>query len=901
MKIPVSPRHLPLVREVDVVVAGGTVAAAAAALAARAAGANVLLAAPRMYLGDDLCGSLRLWCDQLPEEASPLLQAVFNGRLTTTPLRVKRVLEDRLLAAGVEILLGCLPVGSLLAADGEIAGVVLANRAGRQAVAAKAVVSVSRPVAGAGFSRVVLGGTPASALPVRSVPSGLNVHGTEPVYHEYDLPLSLSADTPAGWAELEQQARDLTYHEGQLRAAEMVYVRDGQTACGPALTLSRRTAEAAGRRAGGRAAALAAQRRPTELRVSVSSAAAGAGELDLAERRNGLRLTDEPAKTVECPADALPVLAAVDVVVVGGGTSGAAAAIAAAREGKEVLVLEYQECLGGVGTIGLITKPYAGLSIGFAQEVPFLDEEHGVEYKMEWLRRQLRQAGGSIWLQALTYGTLKSGNAVRGVAVATPYGHGAVRADVVIDATGNAEVAAAAGAEIMFGADETEIASQGVGLSTRPLGRDYVNSDYLLVDDSDVIDVTRALLGSRQAVAPDSCFDTLPFIQSRERQRVVGDVVLSYLDQVIGRTYPDSIVHSSSDYDSHGYPSLPFFALLPHTDETRVMNHPAPSGDPYTPYRALLPQGLDGLLVIGLGTSMHRDAVAMMRMQKDLLNQGYAAGLAAAAAVRAGIAPRAIDVKDLQQKLIAMGALPASVLTDRDSFPLAADQLRLAVADFSREDLSFEERSRALAVIFTQPETSLPLVLDAFAGAPENLDYAKLLGFLGSNAGVELLIGALTKARFDARIYQGHMAEYAHLPTPVDALILAAGYGGDSNVIPALLAKLDELDAETTLSHHRSLALALEHQADRRAALPLARLLQKPGMAGHVMQGIEPLVDKPVEKRRREGALREIVLARALYRCGDHDGLGQGLLQGYRADIRGHFARHAAAVLAAGK
>jgi len=43
---------------------------------------------------------------------------------------------------------------------------------------------------------------------------------------------------------------------------------------------------------------------------------------------------------------------------------------------------------------------------------------------------------------------------------------------------------------------------------------------------------------------------------------------------------------------------------------------------------------------------------------------------------------------------------------------------------------------------------------------------------------------------------------------------------------------------------------------------------------------------------------RELVLARALYRCGDHQGVGETILRAYAADLRGHYARHAAAVLA---
>ncbi|NQT41345.1 MAG: hypothetical protein HQ581_27905, partial [Planctomycetes bacterium] len=113
----------------------------------------------------------------------------------------------------------------------------------------------------------------------------------------------------------------------------------------------------------------------------------------------------------------------------------------------------------------------------------------------------------------------------------------------------------------------------------------------------------------------------------------------------------------------------------------------------------------------------------------------------------------------------------------------------------------------------------------------------------------------------------------------------------------AILAKLDMLDAGVTLSHHRSVALALEQLADPQAAAPLARLLGKPGMQGHAMRELEPLHDQQREKRRRTGPLREIVLARALYRCGDHGGLGEKILHEYQHDLRGLFSRHATAVL----
>jgi hypothetical protein len=113
-----------------------------------------------------------------------------------------------------------------------------------------------------------------------------------------------------------------------------------------------------------------------------------------------------------------------------------------------------------------------------------------------------------------------------------------------------------------------------------------------------------------------------------------------------------------------------------------------------------------------------------------------------------------------------------------------------------------------------------------------------------------------------------------------------------------ILIRLLELDATVTLSHHHSCALALEALGRIEAARPLAELLGKPGMSGNAMLRIEPLPDQPRDHRRREAGLREIVLARALWRCGDWEAQGRANLETYRQDIRGYFARHAEDVLA---
>jgi hypothetical protein len=518
---------------------------------------------------------------------------------------------------------------------------------------------------------------------------------------------------------------------------------------------------------------------------------------------------------------------------------------------------------------------------------------------MEWYRRELRKAGADVWFGVLGCGAVVERDRVRGAVVATPLGRGVVLAETTIDATGNADIAVAAGAKSMYGADAEGIALQGSGLPVRSLHAYYTNTDYLLVDESDMLDVWRALVGAKVTM-PDDTFDSGSLIQTRERRRVVGDHLLRYVDQIAGRTYPDSVVFSGSDYDSHGYPNHPFFALLPHDEKSLKANHPAPGGTCFTPYRSLLPSGLDGMLVVGLGISMDRDAAAMVRMQRDISNQGYAAGVAAAMAAERGLTARTIDVRRLQQHLVETGALPAEVLSHQDSFPLSDEQVQAAVKSLPRSS-NPKTAAVPLATILSHQEKALPLLRTAYDSAPDDarLVYARVLGMLGDPTGVDVLIDALGKvSQWDDKILQGGMAEYAHLPTPVDSLVLALGSTGDDRALKPILEKLKMLDAQTTLSHHRSVALALERLGDPKAAEPLAALLQKPGMRGHVMLELEPLHNRDREKRRRTGPLREIVLARAVYRLGDHHGIGEQILREYSGDIRGLFARHAQAVLA---
>ena len=111
-----SERKIPVISSVDIVIVGGTSAGVAAAGSAARSGAKVFLVAPRPYLGEDMCATLR-----------------FEGS-STTPGQVKAALAAKLLDAGVDFRYASYVTDVLRGRDRKPCGVVIANRGGRQAV-----------------------------------------------------------------------------------------------------------------------------------------------------------------------------------------------------------------------------------------------------------------------------------------------------------------------------------------------------------------------------------------------------------------------------------------------------------------------------------------------------------------------------------------------------------------------------------------------------------------------------------------------------------------------------------------------------------------------------------------------------------------------------------------------
>ena len=618
----------------------------------------MFLLSPRPYLGTDLCSTLQLWLEVDEQPKSKLAAACFGTERVATPFTVKAAMDQALLEAQVRYLTGCYVTDVLRDEEGRIAGVVTANRSGRQAIRAKVVVDATRQavvarVAAAKFrpfvpgpqtfTRVVVGGemrgghnillSHRKEFTYDSVAKGTS-HRL-PVY-EYTLRITMAAGGIVSWFNAENEARDMTYSEGSEMASEVLSYVPSDTMIGqqhqdtwpgaekadlgsfrpqgiPRLYVLGAYADLGseavrelmrplalmdiGARIGRAAARESQSSAPSAHVILAGTNTSGGIQVDVREDLDGIRPNE--LGTIHSGSRSLPVLGRYDVVIVGGGTSGAPAGIASAKSGAKTLVIEYLHELGGVGTVGLIGSYWYGLRRGYTacvdeQVNPGRDKWNCVE-KAEWLRQELRRSGADIWFGAFGCGALVRDGQVQGVVVATPQGRGVVLASTVVDATGNADIAACAGAKTQYGISELgSLNVQVAGFPRRPVGQSVVNTCYTLVDDTDVLDVWHLMAWRRTASEQARAFDVGQLVDSRERRRIVGDYVLSVEDILNGRTFPDTISQHYSNFDAAAFPDSRLLLIVDakgprfHTD---------------LPYRCLLPEGLDGILVLGLGAA----------------------------------------------------------------------------------------------------------------------------------------------------------------------------------------------------------------------------------------------------------------------------------------------------------
>ena len=176
--------------------------------------------------------------------------------------------------------------------------------------------------------------------------------------------------------------------------------------------------------------------------------------------------------TIAEAARTVPVRGEYDVIVAGGGLGGIAAAVAAARTGARTLLIERNTFVGGVATAGMCCSIFncyytadhrlgpAGIAVEVADALAdamgygklWHKHKGHIIYDVERgklvLQQMLEDAGVDLLLDTQIAGAIVDGNTVQGVIVESKSGREAWLARIIVDATGDAEVAAAAGAAL---------------------------------------------------------------------------------------------------------------------------------------------------------------------------------------------------------------------------------------------------------------------------------------------------------------------------------------------------------------------------------------------------------------------------------------------------------------------
>ena len=435
-----------------------------------------------------------------------------------------------------------------------------------------------------------------------------------------------------------------------------------------------------------------------------------------------------------------------DVLVVGGGVTGIAAATAAARNGASTMLIEARPFVGGNGTTGLCLHNYMTQSqkqvvFGIAQEVVdrlipiggavghipydgFVSAVTPVDGDLFRIvvTEMLAEAGVQILYGTLVVGVEKddAGN-VTGIETAMKGGTRTIRSRTVIDASGDADVAALGGARFRVGELKTgsmqpvsmllhfigvdtvrvaeELGQVAPAMATKPGHPDpfpvYFDGSFaewndiimeegifpnrnrnvffntvwpnrLNVNTSAVVNVdgTDPLALSKATVElTKQCarigefmkehipgFDHATYVPAvfagvRQTRNIEGLYEISDEDVLNGHKFDDTVGQVCFPVDIHD----------PLTSEA-TFHQIGDDGAFDIPYRAMVPNGLNNVLVAGRCISASHFAHGATRNMAPCLVGGQAAGVAAALSVQGNTAIPDVDIKRLQQHLLKGGA-----------------------------------------------------------------------------------------------------------------------------------------------------------------------------------------------------------------------------------------------------
>ena len=611
------------------------------------------------------------------------------------------------------------------------------------------------------------------------------------------------------------------------------------------------------------------------------------------------------------------------VLVAGGGTAGALAAQGAVQKGAETIVLDYFNDLGGTKTMGGVMGYYHGVVKNkFFKlqnaEAERLALEANMSKKMGRKLYHLQgivDKGGKFVTGALLCGAVTNQNKVEGTVVCRNGVLELLKAHVSIDATGDGDLAAFAGAEFQIGNDrlgETQNYSQWdiPGKGKLPSA---TNRDYDIIDITKIAELQRGLFISHYEAHH---YNFHPFLTVRESRRIVGTHVLDLIDCAENRHFEDVISLASSDFDPHNVAPSEFSKcgfLLPHSNDITIE----------VPYRCLVPKKLDGLLLAGRGFSQTQNALQFTRMTADLLVLGYLTGQIAADVAWKKVQPRQYSISDLQQEWTKLGYLPEEVLKrqpgdlrdNKEEIDRRIGQLALGAPEFLYE-CSRIPKSRAL-----------PLLKEKFESASTKegrLLLAKALAWFGDDSGVSLIVKEL-ETLFDQESETGYpkgyvddydlirgrkknMLEGLFWKINQDIALLAmSGSAQGTDLVSSILENTqsgggmvnrssdyynNRIDLKIVPFHNRILALCFyaERLPDPKFISGFEKILKDKHVGNFKTTRYENV------RWRVLGGSLEVNIAAALARCGGKS--GYQLLHSYLDDIHSDFREFASRELA---
>lgn len=406
-----------------------------------------------------------------------------------------------------------------------------------------------------------------------------------------------------------------------------------------------------------------------------------------------------------------------DVLVCGGGLSGVAAALAAARDGARVGLIENTGKLGGVAVTGLLgavsgqqihpEKVVAGILPEFISRC---QDRNGVsdggwcavfdpEILNNVLLEMLVEPGVDLQLYTRVTEAVREDDKIEHAIISGKGTLSALAAKIFIDATGDGDLAFAAGCDYEYGREEDGLAQSatlvfrigGVELDKVPptpeitelwrkcgpkevptnhaaikylrhpgtAGEIIINMTHILCcDGTSCRELTRARIeGGIQsekvldffrkhipgfATAFINC--TAESIGIRETRRFPGDYCLTLDDALSGRDFPDQIARCWWSIDVHN-PNAVHTGSMHSLDKSFGI-----------PYRCITPREMKNLYIAGRPISADHLAFSSSRIASTCLAVGEAAGTASVLALKAEDT-RKINIDELRNRLIANGAI----------------------------------------------------------------------------------------------------------------------------------------------------------------------------------------------------------------------------------------------------